>query len=412
MKFTLVNLGCKVNRVDADTMASQLMALGQERVLQHEADCILINTCTVTGGAEKKTRKAIRRALRESETAAVYVTGCAAVIDQASLEAIDSRVVVEPDKVKVINDIHERFSAVSPQNTLLTNREVAASHLQVLRTGEGFPTRVGIKIQDGCEHACSYCIVHKARGAVWSKNFSEVIEEVCEYERAGVREVILTGINLGSYLCESGTEKYDLVSLLHRLLRETSEVRFRISSIEPCDATLELAELMADAGGRICRHLHLPLQSGSTKVLNEMARPYDVGEFCDRVEMLYKTVPGLSLSTDIIVGFPGETDEEFAETLMMVKKCNFSKTHIFPYSPRKGTPAALRLDQVSSHVKSARVFELTGLADELRKQNFDVRRGSYEQVLIEEKGKGLSESYYHIDVPTNVVVGSLQKLKL
>jgi len=393
MRFAVVNLGCKVNRVDSDTLAAALLGLGHEFVPAPDADAVLINTCTVTGEAEKKTRKAIRHALRENAQATVFVTGCAAVIDPEGLAAISGRVVVEPDKLKAVALMDGRY---------------AIDFEQTLRTGTGFPTRVGIKVQDGCDNACSYCIVNKARGAATSRAFNDVTAEVERYAQAGARELVLTGINLGSYHDgENG-----LLQLLERLLEQTGEARLRLSSIEPCDVDVRLARLIAQAQGRICRHLHLPLQSGSAKVLKEMNRPYNAQEYFQTVEMLSQEIPGLSLSTDIIVGFPGETEEDFEATLEAARRCAFSKIHVFPYSMRKGTPAAARLDQVPPHIKASRSARLIDLAKQLREADFNARCGQIELVLVERAGRGLTESYYHIPTPLEIPAGVLVPLEI
>lgn len=377
MKFCVVNLGCKVNRVESDMFAASFGALGWESAAATEADVIIVNTCTVTGEAEKKTRKAIRKVLRENPNAQVCATGCAITISPEAYQALDERLLVEPDKSRVV----ERVSS-------------CASVVPESRAGKGYPTRVGIKIQDGCDHACTFCIVHTARGKSWSRPYEEIVLEAKEYSQAGVKELVLTGINIGSY--NSG--EHDLVSLLTELLACTEDTRFRISSIEPIDVSDSLIDLIAQAQGRICRHLHLPLQSGSDKVLKEMARPYRVSFYQDLVARIYRAMPGFSLSTDIIVGFPGETEEDFFETLAFAKECRFSKIHVFPYSQRMGTPAAARSDQVVPPIKKQRVQQLTELATQLRTQDRAQRSGTTELVLVESQGIAMSESYHEIDL--------------
>lgn len=394
MNFAVINLGCKVNRVESDAVMAALMAAGGLETPEAKADLIVINTCTVTGEAEKKTRKAVHRALRANDHARVVVTGCAVAIDQAGFEAMDPRVETAA-KGELLDTLGNSTAEATP----------------VLRTGEAFPTRVGIKIQDGCNHACTYCIVHVARGKAWSRSSDEVVREVSAYARAGVREIVLSGINLGSYEHEG----LRLAGLLECLLSETAgdtAPRFRISSIEPIDVDDELIALLARSQGRVCRHLHLPLQAGSSRVLREMARPYHAERYCELVEKLRDAIPELSLSTDIIVGFPGETDEDFAETLAVARRCRFSKIHVFPYSKREGTPAAKRSDQVASEVKTQRARQLRDLAEELRASDRLARVGTVEQVLVEANGRGMTESYYEIDVPDKAKTGALLSVEL
>ena len=224
MRFHVVNLGCKVNKAESDSMSAHLLATGNELVGLNEADVIIINTCTVTGDAEKKTRKAVRRALRENTYARVMVTGCAAAISPDFYRALDSRV-----------EIIEKADFLSAD--------------PACRTGLAFPARVSVKVQDGCDHACTYCIVHVARGKAFSRPLDEIVAEVKALERAGIREVMLSGIDLGSYRFE----KQALDALLSTLIEATHEMRFRISSVEPASLTPATIERIAQAEGRICR---------------------------------------------------------------------------------------------------------------------------------------------------------------
>ena len=428
MNFAVVNLGCKVNRVESDAAAAQLLAAGWQAAGTAEADVVVVNTCTVTGEAEKKTRKAVRRALRENARGAVLVTGCAAAIDAAAYEAMDARVRVVPKARlseelsalcagrRVAEDAAPVDAGCGTGGTWDAARPAAAAGAAgaPLRTGEGFPTRVGVKVQDGCDNACTYCIVHVARGPARSRGAAEVVAECVSHARAGVREIVLAGINLGSYCSEAPAGACDaavaaggplrLAGLLRLLLHETAGIhapgeppcRFRISSIEPRDVDGGLVEVLAQAQGRVCRHLHLPLQAGSDAVLRAMARPYRAADYVALVDRLRAACPELSLSTDVIVGFPGETDDDFLKTLAVARRCRFSKIHVFPYSRREGTPAAARADQVPASVKAARARTLRALGDELREADYARRAGGVEQVLVEEGGRGMTESYYEI----------------
>ena len=409
MNFAVVNLGCKVNRVESDDASARLAARGTETA-EADADLIVVNTCTVTGEAEKKTRKAVRRALRANDRARVLVTGCAAAVDAAFYEALDPRVRVV-GKARLAEEIEawcdsEGVSAAPP----------------LLPVGPGFRTRVGVKVQDGCDNACTYCIVHVARGRATSRAADGVVRECAEYARAGAGEIVLTGINLGSY-CDGARRDPSatrLAGLLRRLLDATADlhapgafpVRFRISSIEPRDVDDALVDLLAAADGRVCRHLHLPLQAGSSKVLREMARPYDADRFRALVERLYAAVPGLALSTDVIAGFPGETDAEFQETLELARACRFAKMHAFPYSRRAGTPAAERPDQVPPDIKAARAAALRALGDELRADERARRAGTVELALVEEGGVAMSESYFELAASADAPIGSLVRMTL
>ncbi|ACV22069.1 tRNA (N(6)-L-threonylcarbamoyladenosine(37)-C(2))-methylthiotransferase MtaB [Slackia heliotrinireducens] len=400
-RFHVVNLGCRVNRVESDSFAASLVAHGGESVPVEDADLVIVNTCTVTGEAEKKTRKAVRRVLRENASGTVVVTGCAAAIDPDTYGNMDSRVVVVP-KGSMAAYVSHAVSGESPV-AVAEGGAVGSLFGDEFRMGEDFPTRVGIKVQDGCNNACTFCIVHVARGRAWSRPYKDVVAEAGEYARRGVREIVLTGINLGAYR----TEDADLVRLLDGLLEAAPNTRFRLSSVEPHTLSDDFIGLMAASDGRICRHLHLPLQSGSTKVLKEMARPYTAQDFMGLVDRMYEAVPSLSLSTDVIVGFPGETERDFQDTCDVARACRFSKMHIFRYSMRAGTPAALRSDQISPEVKAERAAKLDAIEHELCAQDLARRKGTCELALVETDGIATTESYHSVAAPVQSQVGDL-----
>lgn len=458
MNFAVVNLGCKVNRVESDDVAAHLAARGAETP-EADADLIVVNTCTVTGEAEKKTRKAVRRALRANDRARVVVTGCAAAIDRAFYENLDERVTVlgkaelgklwenAPQIGEPVLARRDGGPALSPHGAARVLAGPASTRAaqgvgraargaapasqnggvgaaargagpasSLLRFGPSFRSRVGVKVQDGCDNACTYCIVHVARGRATSRPADDVVAECVAYAQAGAGEIVLTGINLGSY-CDGAKRDpaaVRLADLLRLLLDATAHAacRFRISSVEPRDVDDALVDVLAASDGRVCRHLHLPLQAGSSKVLREMARPYDAPRFVALVERLYAAVPELALSTDLIAGFPGETDAEFQETLDVARACRFAKIHAFPYSRRDGTPAAARADQVPPAVRERRAAALRALGDELRAQEYARRVSTVERVLVESRGRGTTESYFEIPVPPDAQPGTLRELVL
>ena len=459
--FHIVNLGCKVNRVESDSCAVQLLQYGWCAGDLSDADLIIINTCTVTGEADKKTRKTVRHAASNNNHAKILVTGCAAQITPEVFEEMSEQVFVVP-KAKLKNEIDELIKTF---DLAKLNCNVILDHPFPL--GKNFHTRVGVKIQDGCNNACTYCIVHVARGRAWSRPADEVIDECVALHRAGVREIVLTGINLGSYSYLQDTQSDDfsrpgdyqcagslqskclpaqesrsnksqsgvlrsdncapssansvnLTQLLEQLLHATKGIdnsgapltRFRISSIEPADVTDDLLQLMQSANGRIARHLHLPLQSGSTKVLREMARPYTAEQFEQLVKKIREICPIIALSTDVIAGFPGETLEDFQETIDVCKRSRFMKLHVFPYSMREGTPAATRADQVSPQTKNKRAKILRNLSCELATADLARRAGTREFALVETNNKATAESYHEIAVSDSYKVGSLIEVGL
>lgn len=392
--FEVVNLGCKVNRVESDRFEAVLRARGFQERTEQGAHVVVVNTCTVTGEAEKKTRKAVRRALRQNPRATVYVTGCAAVMDAATYQAMDERV-----RVLAKPDLLEELQYPTGE------------HLSLSPAPSADRVRVGVKVQDGCDNACTYCIVHVARGAARSVAADEVIARCCSLVEEGVPEVMLTGINLGAYEHEGR----GLPDLLKRLLEEVpwgSSSRMRLSSLEPQDVTEELAGVIARSRGLICRHLHLPLQSGSSRVLHQMGRRYDREGFAATVALLRELLPSLSLTTDVIVGFPGETEEDFQATLDLCQEAAFSKIHVFPYSLRAGTPAAVRTDQIPFTVKQERARVLRTLSDELRHLDLVGRLGSRERVVVEREAWGRTESYHEVPLSPELAVGALLEVEM
>ncbi len=403
MRFSIVNLGCKVNQVESDAFEKLLGRASARYSAPEAADLIIVNTCTVTGEAEKKTRKSVRQALRANDHARVIVTGCASAIDPTFFAELGERVIVVP------------------------KAEMEAFLAELAADGSGFSgeggaglhhghARIGIKVQDGCDNACTYCIVHVARGRATSRPAEAVVAEAVALAQSGVREIVLTGINLGSY----DADGLDLADLCRRLLAETAELhapgeplcRFRIGSVEPMDVSMDLIGLLAEAGGRLCRHLHLPLQSGSSKVLREMGRPYDAEEYRQLVDYLRARVPEIALTTDIIVGFPGETDEDFEDTCALARHVGFAKIHVFPYSRREGTPAAERSDQVPPGEKAARAARLRALTDELAAADRAARAGTVELALVETPEVATTESYHEMPVPAGAAIGSLVPVKI
>ena len=429
LKFAVINLGCKVNRVESDAFVNALLARGFAQVQSaQDANIVVVNTCTVTAQADKKTRKAVRGALRANNFSKVVVTGCACALNPESFTAFAPERVLVAGKAQVLEVIEklmrqgESYKSNNGQGSGkqgVSNKNAAA--ISTSPAPKLLRSRVGVKVQDGCNNACSYCIVHVARGHATSKPASKVISECVNFARAGVREIVLTGINLGSYADASRGQNYNLPELLVDLLQATKGIcepvpdmpcRFRISSVEPGDVSDELIELMAKQKGRVCRHMHLPLQSGSSRVLAEMNRNYTAQEFCELVQHIYEVVPEMALTTDIICGFPGESDTDFESTLAVARKCRFSKIHAFPYSKREGTPAAARTDQVSAATINVRAKQLRELANNLREQDFAARAGTQEFAIVEVQGTARTESYYKVPVDKQTRIGSLVKVRL
>ena len=446
-RFHITTHGCRVNRVESDAIAAQLLAAGWEQAPLEEAQIALLNTCTVTGEADHKNRKAIRQALKR-QGGPVLVTGCAVNVAAADYEALDPRVCCEPDKAQVAaralallsrgegcvgtgpaaaGDVargdrpREERTAWGQAPQLQTAARVGTGPAEgavggdargdrprtLVPYGEGFRTRSGIKVQDGCDNACTFCIVHTARGPARSENPREVLRQASELVEAGARELVLVGIDTGAYRWED----MDLAGLIELLLEKTSVGRIRIPSIEPQSVTRPLMELMATSEGRLCRHLHLVMQSGSSKVLREMDRRYSAEDFLKLVQELRRRVPGIALSTDLIAGFPGESDEDFEATCAMVRACGFMKLHVFPYSKRPGTPAAQRADQVPPQLIAERAARLSELGRRLSLEDARSRLGCTETAVVERPGRGTSESFHELRFSDELPLGELVHMR-
>lgn len=364
-RVAIRTLGCKLNRAESEQIVSRLLGSGFEAVAEDEADVVVVNTCTVTGEADAKARKAIRQALKASSAPLVVVTGCLAALDDGALSALSARVIVEPDKAAVPSRV--RAALGLPE---------AVAEGVVVRTGEGFRTRVALKVQDGCDNFCAYCIVPFARGVPTSIPLSNIAREAVLLVESGVPEIVLTGVNLGRYR-DDGRDLADVV----RTVTQAGVSRLRLSSIEPPDLTPRLLEALSQSPA-VCAHLHVPLQSGSNPVLQAMGRKYSTSEYADAIARARDALPGLTVTTDIIAGYPGETDADHARTLEFAQEIVFSKLHVFRYSQREGTPAAA-LPQVSPEVRAQRAGELRELGSRLRSDYVASRLGSRAEVLIE-----------------------------
>ncbi|WP_102372162.1 MiaB/RimO family radical SAM methylthiotransferase [Enorma phocaeensis] len=384
---SVINLGCRVNRVESDHIERELEREGFRLVEPDEAELIIVNTCAVTGEAESKTRKAVRHALNRARSPWVIATGCAANLHPDALRELSERVRVESSKVNIVSRAAELLGLT------FDGKDAGVGSARFRQA------RVGVKIQDGCNNRCTYCIVWKARGPERSVPVDAVLDQVRAVERAGLPEVVLTGVNLGAYDgAGPGDEHVEIDELLGIILRETRIPQIRLSSIEPMDVSERLIEAMAASEGRVAPYLHLPLQSGCTRTLERMGRPYTGESFEDLCRTIRERVPNVSLSCDLIVGFPGESDADFEESLALCDRVGFSRMHVFRYSPRPGTIACDMPDQVDPRVKEQRSRQARELAVELGRRDALFRIGSVERVVIERGTRGTTASFHAIDV--------------
>ena len=383
---SVINLGCRVNRVESDRMERDLSQAGFALVDPDDAELIVINTCAVTGEAEAKTRKAVRHALGRAREPLVVATGCAASLHPEALRDLSDRVAVVPSKVEV----------VSRALKLLGLEESARGDCEPCEPAFR-QARVGVKVQDGCNNRCTYCIVWKARGPERSVPVDAVLEQVRDVEEAGLPEVVLTGVNLGAYDGSSANDEHvEIDELLGIILRETSIPQIRLSSIEPMDVSDRLIDRIAESQGRIAPFLHLPVQSGCTATLERMGRPYRAEEFEDLCDRIRRRVPSVALSCDIIVGFPGETDEEFEASLGLCERVGFSRMHVFRYSARPGTPAATMPDQVPPEIMAERSQRMRELAERMARIDAQSRCGTCERAVIEQGRRGTLSSFHRV----------------
>lgn len=406
VRVALINLGCRVNRVEIDLMANQLQKAGCELASKEEADAIVINTCAVTGEAQTKTRKAVRRAARLPQAPVVVATGCVANLFADELRKVAPGIIVERDKGSVASRVLE---ALGRGADYVDDTGVLAT--SPTPTGR---MRPGIKIQDGCDNRCTYCIVWKARGNAWSLDSSLVRDAVLEACKRGTHEVVLTGINLGSYRTEHGDalgEDARLPELLRYLLDVTTIERIRLSSIEPPDVTDDLLQTMADSRERVAQFLHICLQSGCDATLQRMGRVYDTSCFRSMVSHARSYMPRIALGTDVIVGFPGETDDEFDQSLAFCEEMSFARMHVFRYSKRPGTPAAADNRQVEAHVSAQRGARMRELAQRMRDNEMRLRIGAEEDVLVQSTGKAVSEGLFDVTVDPRLAVGEFAHVR-
>ncbi|AEB06944.1 RNA modification enzyme, MiaB family [Coriobacterium glomerans PW2] len=383
----VVNIGCRVNRVESDRIEAELARAGFALDETGEADLIIINTCAVTGEAEAKTRKAVRRALVASPSARVIATGCSVNLNASALAALSDRVIVEPVK--------ERVCARAAQAAAVLGAAPCAP--SAVGSVRGTRARVGVKVQDGCNRRCSYCIVWRARGPERSVPVAAVTGRVRELAAAGVAEVVLTGVNLGAWAGSGragGTA--DIADLLEAVLGETDIARVRLSSIEPMDVSGRLLAVMAHSSRRVAPYLHLPLQSGCSATLRRMGRPYSAQDFAELARRSRRSIAGVALSCDIIAGFPGETDEEFEASFELCARIGFSRMHVFRYSARPGTPAAAASGRIEPAVAAGRARRLRALAAEMTDADARSRIGTREIAVVERARRARLGSYHPI----------------
>lgn len=385
-----ITLGCKVNQTETEAMAGLFRQRGYMLVDADEhADIYVINTCSVTHLGERKSRQMVRRAGRINPDAIVAVTGCFAQLSPAEAAAIIGVDVVigTQDRLHIVDYVEQAREQKQPIQ--------AVSDIMDMREFEDIPiqdspgrTRAFMKIQDGCDNYCSYCIIPYARGHLRSRPLTSIAAETRFLAEAGYREIVLTGINLGTYGREAG--RYTLVDAVRTVLDEPRIARVRLSSTESLEISPDLIGLM-EQDPRMCPHLHLPLQAGDDPILAAMKRPYTTADYAALLARLRNRVPNLAVTTDIIVGFPGETTDSFARTVEFARAMQFAKIHVFPYSKRSGTPAATFAGQVGDAEKKRRVAELLQVSEQGSLAFRQQMLGQTAPILLERVADGVAE---------------------
>lgn len=414
-------LGCKVNHYETEAIWQLFKQEGYERVdFESISDVYIINTCTVTNTGDKKSRQVIRRAVRKNPDAVICVTGCYAQTSPAEIMAIPGVDVVvgTQDRIKMLEYIEQYKLERQPINGV---GNIMKSRIYEELDVPSFTdrTRASLKIQEGCNNFCTFCIIPWARGLMRSRDPKEVIRQAQQLVDAGYQEIVLTGIHTGGY--GEDMKDYNLAQLLRDLETVIGLKRLRISSIEASQITDEVIEVIKHST-IVVSHLHIPLQSGSNSVLKRMRRKYTMEFFGERLDRLKEVLPRLAVTSDVIVGFPGETEEEFMETFNFINDHKFSELHVFPYSKRTGTPAARMEDQVDEEVKNERVHRLISLSDQLAKEYASQFEDEVIEVIPEEVSKDEANSGFLIGYTDNYMkvvfsgtedlIGKIVKVKI
>lgn len=412
-KFKIYTLGCKVNHSETEIMTKLFEEKGYIMAKENEiSDIYVINTCTVTNLSDRKSRQLIQKAKKENENSVVAVVGCYAQVSPEEVEKIESvDLIIGTDKKEKIVELYEEILLKKEKILAVDSIKDIRKFNTIDIEDEILSTRAFLKIQDGCNMYCSYCIIPYARGNTRSREVENILNKVRSLGEKGIKEIVLTGIHVASY-GKDLKEKTSLIELLEKLNEIENIDRIRLSSIEPNVINKAFLDRYSKLE-KMCDHFHLSLQSGDDRVLKEMNRKYTTEQFLNSVELVRSYYPNIGLTTDVIVGFPGETDKEFENTCEFVSKVKFSKIHVFKYSQRKGTPAAEMSNQVDGNLKNIRSKKLIELGEKINKNILKNLIGIKTDVLVEEKSKyddasveGYSTNYFRV-----IIKGDIKKLK-
>ncbi len=419
MKVGFCTLGCKVNQYETNLMIEQFKNNGYEIVDFNDfADVYVINTCTVTNMSDRKSRQMIKKAKKQNKNSILIAIGCLAQVSKNELEKID--------EIDLILGNEEKKNIIKYINEYIKQNEKVEQVLDIMKQEtyceeqlENFydKTRAIIKIEDGCNNYCSYCIIPYARGKIRSKNINDVIQEVNNVVKNGYKEIVLTGIHIASY--GKDLNNISLIDLLEKLNQIDKLERIRLGSLEPTIITKDFLDRLIKLE-KICPHFHLSLQSGCDETLKAMNRKYTTGQFKKIVDLLRKYYEDANITTDIIVGFPGETNQQFYQTVTFLSEIKLTKLHVFKYSVRKGTVAAKMDNQISPNAKNERSKVLIELSDKTEKEFLEKYINKQVKILLEEKEgeyiKGFTTNYLHTKIKSDkhendIVSGIVKEVK-
>lgn len=411
MKFCIKTLGCKVNTYESELIHNLFIRKGYV-YSEEDADIYVVNTCTVTNMSDRKSRGVIHNIRRNHPNSILVVTGCFSqnAFNTGRLDEIDADIILgNKDKSKVVEYVEEFIKNKEKKLKFYNMDEVEFENMELDNMHSR--ARAFVKIEDGCENFCTYCIIPYVRGKVRSKKHEEVIKEVKSLVDKGYKEIVLTGIHTGHYI----DGEYNFENLLKDLIKIEGLIRLRISSIEINELTDGVLDIFSKSN-ILVPHLHIPLQSGSNKVLKEMNRKYDKEYFINRINYIRKIKENVSITTDVIVGFPGETEEEHKESMETIKEVGFTKVHTFPYSDRYGTIASTMPNKVDGNIKKTRVKELLTLSKELEVNFYKKFYNKKLEVLIEEEKDGFfyghTPNFIRVKISGNYTLNEIYTVEL
>lgn len=408
MKYAIETLGCKVNQFETQAIEALLASRGHTSTCGGDADVVIVNTCAVTGESERKSRQALRRLRGENPKALAALCGCASQTSPDDARRLEADVIYGTgDRIKFVGDI-ERL-VLNRQKTENIDNPFKRADFEVLVPGaiDG-RTRAYIKIQDGCDNFCTYCVIPYARGRIRSLDVEEAANQAKSLVAQGFRELVVTGIEISSYGRDFRTGQ-GLCDVICGISESATGARIRLGSLEPRVVTEKFCQRLARLGN-ICPHFHLSLQSGCDKTLMDMGRKYDTAGFYKSTILLRRYFPDCALTTDLIVGFPGETEEDFAQTMAFIDKCAFSSMHIFPYSMRKGTPAADRADQIGKSEKADRARRAREISERNSAAYLNSCIGKTLSVIFENESYGHAENYCKVSAASGAIRGEMARV--